>query len=330
MNLDVYNTHIEIYPYVKDDYPVIEDMYMAEDRFDKSKLHPCGYMIEDGKLFIPRGTSISKLESIIGIKANYIEESDQYEYMYNSHSALYDPWNEIQEESIKFLMGPEHQLGLNLQPGFGKTFCVAYASTKLKTKVLVITPNESIKQQWISTFVKMFTYRPKDIINIAGGNIIDGIINDEIRPADVYLVNHATLRNYITTNNGYVFHKFMKKLNVGIKVYDESHMEFSNILLIDFFSNTDKTWYLTATFDRSDKGESKCFKRAFNSVITYGEYQSEDASVKHVIYHKVEINSHIDTKNRGELLSGYQGFTSIKYGRYAFINDPNKTAYNAI
>ena len=467
MTLDVYNTHIELYPYVKDDYPVIEDMYTAEEKFTGEK-HPCGYMIEDGKLFLPRGTSISKIESICKVKANIIEESDPVGKMGRNHSSLYDPRDEIQEESIKFLMGPEHQLGLNLLMGHGKaqplsskvmtvdgyksmgdlkkyeyvigssgkpvtilelypqgmkdiyeislidgrtvqcsldhlwqisntkngmievislgklmrrhyreyaipvgipqiyipiqsirysheeeaqcilvdspdhlymtnneifthnTYCVAYASSKLGIKTIVITPNEGIKQQWINTYRKMFEYRTKDIINIAGSQVIDAIMGDHVDPADVYLVNHATLRNYMMSTSGYSLHKFFKKIEVGIKVYDESHMEFGNILLMDFFSNTERTWYLTATFDRSDKDESKCFKRAFNSVISFGEVQSLEILVKHVIYHKVEINSMITPQNRANVMGGYQGFTSIKYGKYAFIDDPNQTAYNTI
>lgn len=677
MNLDVYNTHMELYPYVKDDFPIIEDMYTAEEKFTGER-HACGYMIEDGKLFLPRGTSISKIENICKVKANIITESDPVGKMERNHSSLYDPKDAIQEESIKFLMGQDHQVGLNILMGFGKaqplstkiptpdgyklmrdlqigdelfggdgaitrvvgifpqgvkdvyevtlgdgrktrcckehlwnyiststgrrgtiplgtmmndykiyhhygdeyrygiplltspvkykhqdvpidpyvmgvmigsgclknemlsiistdnyipslismkcgwknhtssglnneyvwtgttysfykytedrdiniltkdifselpdligkedyekfipeiymyndyethiellrglldskgriskrfgdiniifqsssdilleqiqelirgigyvseiynrlitiivpqdfsqelfthpnklqilkqksldsnnrqfeylelkdisyvgkdecqcimvdnndhlyvtenfivthnTFCVAYTSSKLGIKTMIITPNEGLKQQWLSTYHKMFDYRTKDLINIAGGQVIDAIMGDYIEPADVYFVNHATLRNYMMETGGYSLHKFFKKLEVGIKVYDESHMEFGNILLMDFFSNTERTWYLTATFDRSDKDESKCFKRAFNSVVTFGETQSLEVLVKHVIYHKVEINSRISTQNRANVMGGYQGFTSTKYGKYAFIDDPNQTAYAAI
>lgn len=328
MNLDIYNTHMELYPYVKDDYPVIENMYTATDKFTGNEF-PCGYMIEDGKLFLPRGTSVSKLEQICGVTANYIKESDEFEKMSRNFYSLYDPRSKIQEESIKFLQEDEHQLALNLSTGLGKTYCVAYTSTLLNEKVIIITPNESLKQQWISTYHKMFDYRPKNLMNIAGSNIIDSIMNDLIEPADIYFVNHQTLRSYMTQNNGYMLHKFFKKIKVGIKVYDESHMEFLNILLIDFFSNTKRTWYLTATFDRSDKTESACFKKAFNSVIAYGEIQSLEAVEKHVIYHVVNINSRITPKERAAVMS-WNGMTTSTYGQFAFFRDPNQTAYNTI
>lgn len=328
MNLDVFNTHMELYPYKKDDIPMIEDMYTARDKFTDTDF-PCGYMIEDGKLFLPRGTPISKIEMLADTKAKFIKESDPYKEMRRQHYALYDPRDKIQEESIEFLCSEGKQLALNLKTGLGKTYCVAYSSTKLKLKTLIITPNESLKQQWISTYHKMFDYRPSELMNIAGSPIITAIMEDCVDPAEVYFVNHQTLRSYMTSTNGYMLHKFFKKLNIGIKVYDESHMEFANILLMDFFSNTDRTWYLTATFDRSDKTESACFKRAFNSVSTYGEMESAEVVRKHVIYHVVNINSRISPKDRANVI-GYQGMTAASYGRYAFLKDPNETAYKTI
>lgn len=319
---------MELYPYIKSDYPIIEDMYTATDKFTQSKF-PCGYMIEDNKLFLPRGTPISKIERLTKAKANTIDNSDPIANMSRKFYSLYEPRDNIQQESIEFLIGQEHQLALNLKTGLGKTYCVAYASTKLNERTLIITPNESLKQQWIGTYHKMFDYRPKNLMNIASSNIINAIMDDAVDEADVYFVNHQTLRSYMTANNGYVLHKFFKKLNIGIKVYDESHMEFANILLIDFFSNTNRTWYLTATFDRSDKTESACFKRAFNSVITYGEKESEEVVVPHVVYHVVNINSRISPKDRARIIN-YQGMTAASYGKYAFMGDTNQTAYNAI
>lgn len=473
-HLDVYNTHMELYPYEKDDIPVLEDMYTATEKFT-DKEFPCGYTIdENGKMLLPRGTPISKVEMLAGVRAKYIKDSDPSEKMSYYHSSLYEPRNEIQEESINFLCGPEHQLGLNLSTGTGKaqplsariltpfgwttmgeinighmvigwggypvtvsgifpqglkdiykvtledgrscmctlehlwrvycsnsfdsswqiielneliqmnynelyipifiddtlkqksllkiidisfdhhenaqciyvadthhmyvtddlilthnTYCVAYASTKLGIKTIIITPNEMLKNQWINTYSKMFEYRPKHLMNIAGSNIIDAIMEDMVNPADVYFVNHQTLRSYLMQHGGYQFHQFFKKLNVGIKVYDESHMEFANILMIDFFTNTDRTWYLTATFDRSDKTESKCFKRAFQSVICYGEMESKALTPKHVMYHVVNFDSQISPKNRAKLLA-YPGYTSNRYGQYAFELDPNDSAYKVI
>ena len=237
----------------------------------------------------------------------------------------------VREEEATCIMvnSPDH---LYLTDDFvvtHNTFCVAYASAKLHEKTIIITPNESLKQQWIKTYQNMIGVRMDKLLNISGSNVIDGIMQGDIPPFDVYFVNHQTLRSYLSANSGYAVRQFFKKIKVGIKVYDESHMEFGNILLIDFFSNTRRTWYLTATFDRTDKSESVCFKRAFSSVSNFGYNESIEIVEKHVVYHVVNINSHIDPKNRAKLM-GYPAFTASKYGQYAIFDDPNNTVYKAI
>ncbi len=476
MQLDVYNTHMELYPYVKGDLPIIENMFTAIDKFSGNEF-PCGYMVDDGRLFLPKGAPVSKIERLCDLKANYIKESDEYETMDCKHEALYDPRDKLQEKSIEFLKQDEHQLSLNLLMGLGKaqpistkiptsngnilmgdikpgniildryynptivtgvfpqgvkdifkielwngrssmcsaehlwnirkmkkgiflddkeetisfsrlirrhytdyaipywddhygeerwsqirsityshqeeaqcimvdnpdhlyitendiithnTYCTIKAISDLQIKSIIITPSENIKQQWMyKTLKDIFNYRPKHMCNIAGSNIIDSIMDDLIDPYDIYLVNHQTLQSYSSTNGGYALHKFFKKIKVGIKVYDESHLQFKNILTTDFYSNTNKTIYLSATFDRSDKTESACFKKAFQSVINFGENESFEIVEKHVIYHVVNINSHISPKDRRTVI-GFAGMTSVSFGRYAILVDQNKTMYKTI
>ena len=328
MNLKIYNTHMEISPYTQDDIPQLEKMFTAIDRFSQ-KEYACAYMIFNNTLYLPKGTLIQKFnKEFNSIKT--IEESDPYITMSDEFSSHFEPRNQLQKESIDFLCSGITQAGLNLATGFGKTFCVAYAVTKMKLKTIIITPNESLKVQWIKTFTDMFDYKPKNLMNISGSNIISGIMDGSIEPkADIYFVNHQTLRSYMTTFGTTAFHEFFKKIKVGIKVYDESHMEFGNILLIDFFTNTKFTFYLTATFDRSDKSESEVFRKAFKSVVTFGENESMKAVPKHVIYHVVNINSRATYKEKMKI-TGWQGMTTASYAKYAFFTDKNETTYNAI
>ena len=331
MNIDVYNTHIEVYPYSKGDLPVIEHMYTAQDKFSGNDF-PCGYLIDGGKLYLARGTSVARLEDITGVRAKYIKESDPYEEMDRNHTPLYDPRNELQEDSIQFLEDTAngHQLSLNLRTGFGKSFCVAAAVCHLGIKALIITPNDGLKLQWMNnTFVKMCGFKESELCNISGSPVMQAIMDDKIKPCDVYFVNHQTLQSYLAQTNGYQLYQFFKKIKVGIKVYDESHMDFGNILLMDFFSNTERTWYLTATFDRSDPSESACFKRAFQTVVEFGGMESAAMSRKHVIYHTVNVSSNASPKDKA-ILMNYPGFNSVRYGRYALFHDKTDTLYQTI
>lgn len=209
------------------------------------------------------------------------------------------------------------------------TFMTAYASTMLNLKTMIIVPNEGLKTQWIETYHRMFNYKPRHLMNIAGTKIIDDIMNDLIEERDVYFVNHATLRNYMTDYGGYALHKFFKKLKIGIKIYDESHLEFHNIIMIDYFTNSLHNWYLTATFDRSDRSESICFKRAFSNMTAFGEYESAQLVKKHIIYHVVNFNSRPTVQQRRQVM-GWRGMTAASYGKYAFLTDEKQVAYNVI
>ena len=119
MNIDVYNTHIELYPYTLGDYPLIEKWYTAVDKFSNAEF-PCGYLIEDNKLYLPRGTSISHLENMTGGVVKFVKNVDSHEKMNTKFYANVEPRNELQKDSIKFLLSPHQQLGLNLQTGIGK------------------------------------------------------------------------------------------------------------------------------------------------------------------------------------------------------------------
>lgn len=327
-NLDIYNTHMELYPYKQFDQVWLEKLFTATDSFSNSEF-ACGYIIHEGRMYLPKGTPVSKLKVTSDCIINEMMESDPIEYMSRRHSSYYEPRNKIQVESIEFLKGEGHQLGLNLSAGFGKTFCVSYASTELNLRTLVITPNSGLKSQWIKTYSTMFDYKKKELMDIGGSNIMEMIMNKELPEADVYFVNHQTIRSFLTQFGPYKLKEFFNVLGAGIKVYDESHMEFANILLIDFLSNTDRTWYLTATFDRSDKTESRCFRQAFSTVDTFGKFESSQMNRKHVIYHNVYINSHISPKNRAKVM-GYPSFNAMKYGQYCIMNDENDTAYKTI
>ena len=328
--LDVYNTHMKLYPYTKDDLPILEAEYTATDKFSGNDFI-CGYMIEDAIMYLPRGTSISKIEGLLNIQANYINDPDPKEPMSIQHRNLYDLRSELQEKSVEFLMGERNsQLGLNLGGGQGKSFCVAYASTELREKTIIITHTTGIKKQWINkTYFEMFDYRHSTLLNIDGSQIMESIMKDNVEPADVYFVNHQTLRSYMTRHGGHALHRFFKKLKVGIKVYDEAHLEFANILLVDFFTNTERTWYLSATFDRSDNTESVCFRRAFSSVATFGEEETKEVEPKHVVYHVVNFNSRATPKQKAKV-AGFTGGNGVSYGKYAFLENPNQTAYKVL
>ena len=203
------------------------------------------------------------------------------------------------------------------------------SATQLSERILIITHNTGLKKQWIRTATDMFDYKKDELLDISGSEVMESIAKGDIPTADVYFVNHQTLRSYLSQYGGFQLSNFFKKLKIGIKVYDEAHLEFANILLMDYFSNTNRTWYLTATFDRSDKTESKCFQLAFSSLDTFGEKESREHTEKHVIYHAVYFKSRPDPYQMRQI-NRYGNMTTASYGHWAFLRDPNESAYAII
>ena len=49
-NLDIYNTHMELYPYKQFDQVWLEKLFTATDSFSNSEF-ACGYIIHEGKMY---------------------------------------------------------------------------------------------------------------------------------------------------------------------------------------------------------------------------------------------------------------------------------------
>ena len=329
MTLDVYNTHMELYPYEKGQLIALEDMFTAIDRYTLNE-YPCGYLINEGKMYLPRGTPVAKLEMWAGVTATFKRKSDPKEPMSRKHSALYDPRNDLQEDSIKFLTtSTNHQMALNLGTGIGKSYVTLASASQISERILIVTHNTGLKKQWIRTATDMFDYKSSELLDINGSDVMESIIQGDLPEADIYFVNHQTLRSYLSLYGGFQLNNFFKKLRIGIKIYDEAHLEFANILLMDHFSNTNRTIYLTATFDRSDKTESKCFKTAFSTLDTFGEQESKEQTEKHIIYHAVYYKSRPDPYQMRQI-NRFGNMTAASFGAWAFLRDTNESGYDVI
>lgn len=334
----LYRTHIEIYPYREGECPSLENMLSIWNThtFTREKI---AYMILGDTMYVPRGVSPNFLEKMFGAEPIVEFSSDPYEYIKTRPKSLYKPKNKIQEDSISFLCSAGNfargarysQLSLNVDTGDGKTFCTVYSICNLNMRALVITHIEKIKAQWINTCETMFTFNPKNLVNISGTNIMEEILeSDEIPKGDVFFVNHQTLNAFVRRHGYQKLHDFFIKLRIGIKVYDEAHLEFKNIVMIDMFSNTYKTIYLTANFDRSQPDESRIFQRAFSSVMKFGAQTIEYAEKRrHIVYFPILYSSNCPEFQAMTLKNNY-GFDSKRFINYALHVDENHTLINEL
>ena len=333
--IKVYRTHIEVFPYMQGECKSIEDSYSVYDPIFYKTI-PVAYTVYNDTLYLPRGTSIPYLERTFGTKAVLDGSSDLIKSI--KIKSIIEPRSRIQREAVDFLCSKDRftkgeykpQLSLNLEPGDGKTIAAILSiCKKYKCKTIIILHQTKLKNQWRAEFHKASNISDDKIVDIVGSNMMDQIANKDIS-GDIYLVNHQTIHAYAALYGWDKVKKFFAVTGIGLKVFDEAHKYFSNIMFIDFFSNTNKTIYLTATFTRTQYKEKYMFKRAFSNCYRFGEETSNyEEKRHHVIDYYVMYNSNPDPSIVPGMYNKYS-ISSFKYIDYSLHYDENMMMYKVI
>ena len=293
----VYRTHIEVYPYEQGEQDELEkSLSIWDDVF--YRFIPIGYYIENRVLYLPRGYSLSKLEKMFHSEPRVRLIYDDYDGLLGVESN-FTPRDEAQIESMKFLnhegrfkKGSMYaQFVLNLPTDTGKTSLLINHIVKSGMKTIIIGHKTNIKVVWKAEFLKFTNINEDDIVDIDSSSKIDQIMNGELEGL-IYQVNHQTIHSYASSNGWDSVREFFRKLRVGIKIIDEAHKHFANIIMIDFFSNCKYNYYLTATFDRTNYKEKYIYKTLFANAYKFGdEVKQYKTNVQHVIYCPVYYTS---------------------------------------
>ena len=347
----VNRSHIDITDYELGENPSFEKSLSTYDRM-YYKYNPIGFIYEkENKIMkVSSGLDLNYLSSKLDriVENNY--ECDPYESISIRLKGL--PRSKLQQEAIQFLVGEGDfsysrvysQLMLNLDTGEGKTYCAIAASTFLKSRVLIITHQTNIKTQWIDAYLNFTDIDERCIVNLDSSARIERYLNDErkLEHVKVFTVNHATLRSIVNHYGVEYLTEMFKTLKIGLKIYDEAHLEFENILLIDSYTNTKKTIYLTATVGRSNIDENKIYMSCFKGIPKYEQVgHGYTDSRKHITYLAYFYNSNPSYMEKVHCTNKY-GFDGIKYSKYQtnhaerllphlvalikkFANDPNYT-----
>lgn len=296
----VYRTHIEVYPYVQgEQYELEIELSIWDDVF--YRYTPVGYYIENNVLYLPRGYSLNRLEKIFKVEPRIRLIYDDYDGLLGVKSN-FEPRDEAQIESMKFLSHEGRfrkgnmyaQFVLNLPTDTGKTSLMINHIVQCGMKAIIIGHKTNIKTVWKTELLKFTDINLDDIVDIDSSSKIDAILNGNLEGL-IYQVNHQTIHSYASSNGWDKVREFFRKIRVGIKIIDEAHKHFSNIVMIDFFSNCKYNYYLTATFDRTNYREKNIFKIMFANSYRFGdEVKKYKTNVQHVIYCPVFYTSNPD------------------------------------
>ena len=314
-------TCVEVHNYDLGDKPELERMFSIYDD-TYHRLVPKGFDYDEEKriLYLHRGMNISSLERSFNTPIEMDRGCNKFS------KAVYklttEPRDDNQVKSIAYLIGEGEfkytsrysQQSLNLDVGQGKTYVTIAASTFLQMNTLIITHQDRIKSQWIESFSKFTNIDPLYMCDINGSKTLDKLMKMNKLPFKVYFINHGTIKSWCKKNGWDNLNSVMEKLGIGLKIFDEAHLEFSSVLKIDFHTNVLKTFYLTATFERSQYGENNVFSHCFKNIAKFGS-EVKDSIRKHIVYLAVKFDSQ-PTLNDKISIKGIKGFDRNNYINY--------------
>jgi hypothetical protein len=225
---------------------------------------------------IPGGYYLNRLRAIFPDREIIDNRNKHWDYDKISYKLKYEPRDAIQQKSVNFLLGNEYskdktQKLLCIDPGDGKTFCSIYYIGKVEKTPIIIVDQSHFLKQWKEEFLKFTDLKEKDIFIIKGIESINKLITSIKKGVSykVYIAMHQTLASY-GKNNYDLVGKLIKDLKIGVKIFDEAHVEWKNIFNIDSVTDVSETIYLTATPSRSNPLEDKLYSNIFHDVVQYG------------------------------------------------------------
>lgn len=280
----VKNSCIEIHDYEFGDCPTIEGYFKCFNLTTHEITYLGLYYDKENKILkLPRGIDIPLIERILGEKAEIDHKHDPYTSI---HPVMINtlPRDDRQSEALRFMLGQQEysatkyksQLQLNLNTGVGKTYIAVATIAYMEMTSIIITYSVGWLKQWKERIIQYTNISSKDIEMINGANKINLILNDKTKPKKIYLVTHSTLNTYATNYGWDKITLLFRKLNIGLKFYDEAHLNFLNMSMIDFYTNTYKTFYLTATPARSDADENKKYSFYMKNIPAIDLFDSEN------------------------------------------------------
>lgn len=332
-NLRVYPTHIEVQPYKSGQLPSLEKICSSDWDSVRHRRDPIGYHIDDktDTLYIPRGVNVNYLSEVFQTVPTFYKKPYTVKKMKGVYHIIKPPRDKVEEESIKFLLSEDRfiagknysQLTLNLKPGFGKTYCAVCAAVAYRERTLIIVHQSNLLSQWEERILE-YTDIPKERIytlstETAGANKqLEKLKESDDIDFDIMIVMHPSLTAYAKKHGDDAFRELINGFGFGLKIIDEAHLCFKQLVRLDFFSDVPRNFYLTATLSRSDKKEVRVFNLVFSNTPRFGD---KAGSYKNFIYNLMFFNSRPSPEYEIFIKTGY-GVSNYKYSEYAFKRDP--------
>lgn len=317
----IYRTHIEIKDYTMGDCPQIEKMFSIYDmtyhkRFPKGMI----YDKENKILMLPRGIDIGYIERLMQTEP-VVDSTVDPAGDVSPILLKYKPRDEVQKEAIRFMLSTDKyfrnetstMISVNLNTGKGKTYCAIAVAAYLGLRSMVITSNVGWLEQWKKFFMEYTNITEDEIYFISGAPTLMKLLNRDVSKYKVILSTHSTIKSIGDKQGWDKIREFFTHCQIGVKFYDEAHLNFDSMFQIDCYSNSLITYYLTATPGRSDAGENIIFNYYFKNVPKINLFDGENDP--HTKYAAIRFNSNPTPVEAGRCKNNY-GLNRIAYTDY--------------
>lgn len=283
------------------------------------------YIESENKLILPRGIDIKFIENLLECTAKLDTKHDEFDYT-DQTLIKYLPRDEIQKHALRFTLAKgeytnnktKSQLSINLSTGKGKSYVAITTMAYSCMRGIVITYALNWLKQWKDYIIEYTSIDPKEIFLISGTSSIFSLLRKDISKYKIILASHSTIKSYGDTYGWDKVTELFRFMRVGIKFYDEAHLNFDNMCKIDYYTNTKYNMYITATPARSDKNENFIYQLYFKNIPAINLFdENEDP---HTQYIAIKYNSHPSPLELSKCKNQY-GLDRNRYANYIVHND---------
>lgn len=319
-------TSIVISDYTPGDCLQLENYFTLYDPVTHTKfIKGMVYISETKTLILPRGMDIYLLESMFSTTAHIDYSNDSYgltdEIMLQKL-----PKNDEQRQTLRFILGEgeyrynkyKAQLCVNNNTGSGKTYVASAVAAYTLIRSIMISSTKGIINQWVERLQEYTDISRKDMCIIEGSGSIFRLLVSDPAKYKIYLVTHSSLQSYGSTYGWDKVTELFVHLGIGLKIYDEYHLNFDNMVMIDGYTNTYKTLYLSATPARSSEGENTIYQYCFKNIPAIDLFNPEKDP--HTEYLGLLYSSEPSAEQVSECRNQY-GLDRNKYSNYVLDKD---------
>ena len=320
--IEVRHTCIIIHNYRWDDKWNLQKLFSIYDKVThKYNINGIYYDAKNKDLYLPAGMDFGYIVNTFGDSIYRKVQPDPFEKMID-FKLKYKPRDEEQMQALAFCVGKDKyvnnnrcsQLAINLNTGKGKTYVAIATTAYYSVKSMIIVNTLSLMDQWEEKILEYTDTDSSQIYRIVSSGSIGRILrgNVPIKRIRYFLCSHATISAYANKHGWEKVRELFILLRCGIKIFDEAHLYYKSITMIDFFSDTCKTYYLTATPNRSDANEDKIYQLSYSRIPRINLFKEEE---NHTDYIAVFYNSHPNAQDIYNCQNAY-GFDRTSYANY--------------